>query len=241
MEEGFRWTIGSARWTIRAMLPASPRTRTARMRSCIWCAARRRSDSGARPSGEGAGRRAGELPREHATHILSGEYERYTFKLSRRRLDEPAGGSAAFRAVPLPTLEGAHVYPLNKRQEGLLHDLAREAGEHAQDTFSRAGSGMLPQALPHLAGAGAPRPGRRPSAADAGADQRRAARAGPPLCGAGADFGAGRALLREQYYLTHLFRAWTGCTPKRYLQLNRISCAKGAAAADGPHRLADCG
>ena len=95
---------------------------------------------------------------EHATHILSGEYERYTFKLSRRRLDELLADpqlSGLFRCH----LEGAHVYPLNKRQEGLLHDLAREAGEHAQDAFSaQAASCCLSSSSSRWRGSTAPRP-----------------------------------------------------------------------------------
>ena len=109
---------------------------------------------------------------EHATHILSGEYERYTFKLS---------------------------------------------------------------------AAGPPPPGRRPSAADAGADQRRAARAGPPLCGAGADFGAGRALLREQILSHPPVPRVDGLHAETVPAAEPDLLREGAAAADEPHGLADCG
>ena len=162
---------------------------------------------------------------EHATHILSGEYERYTFKLSRRRLDELLADpqlSGLFRCH----LEGAHVSPLNKRQEGLLHDLAREAGEHAQDTFSAQAAAcclklfLISLAREHRAPAGGPPP---QTLALINAVQRELDRrfAEPVRI---SELAA--RFYVSKYYLTHLFRAWTGCTPKRYLQLNRISCAK---------------
>lgn len=161
---------------------------------------------------------------EHATQALSGACERRCYTFSRRRLDallaEPRL-SALFRNHP--GNEG-HVFSLQPEEQEALELFVREAGDSG--SFSEEAAlcclklFLIRLLRGHPAPVGAPS-GKSLSLIDE-IQRELDARFSEPIR---ISELAQRHYI-SKYYLTHLFREVTGLTPKEYLLLNRLSCAK---------------